>query len=205
MTADAQPLLRYPSYPEKEAQMRVAEWLVVHSIEDLDRRSAPSTSHYDVVGISHTLRRLFLDEHAAVGWSRRRLKLPEPRFEYTPRPVATPRSLDGGRTISPVLGFADASFTSPSQRSGVDAFLAAPIGQAYDHPISVRDLIDVYANVLGGVHTGKSLATVHDLVRSATISLDPYAERWARTLQHVAVVAARGLRPTADALRSSVR
>jgi len=48
--------------------------------------------------------------------------------------------------------------SNPTRELGVDDFLRTPIGQNREFVVTVRDLIRLYAHVLGGVHAGRPRA-----------------------------------------------
>lgn len=178
-----------------QASHNLAEWLLVHTLDDMEARTQPGQSRYGILGLAPLLRRALLDESPIVHLARSRLKLHAPRFECTPFVQSPPEPpVEGGRWLT-VLRLSGESFSEPTIKFGVEKFLAAPIGQLRRDDVTVLQLIRYFAHVHGGVHIGKPESALESLMQSIASASDEVAESWMEALRSIAVVTIRALRP----------
>jgi hypothetical protein len=128
--------------------------LYLSTLEDLQRLVALGDD-YSMLRASAMLRQLFLDSSPLVHQVNRqhRVKL---RFPVCGRGY-TAVVLEDAPTFYSALGGIHSSgpMSHSVEQLNLDQFLATPVLKLGPQVLSVRDLISISANVLGGVHKGK--------------------------------------------------
>jgi hypothetical protein len=187
--------LEMQTAPEREVVGRLAEQLLLWTVPDLQRRAA-SLDAYERLGSALVLRRTFLEKRTVPDLARKRLDLEQPTFTYTPMSRGADRM---GRWRS-VLGFADGRFAEPSVTATTKQFLQATAAWFNDEPISVRQVIRVFAHVAGGAHLGTPEDDFERVTQRAMAATPVVGQLWSRSLAAIAEVTARGLQPIAASL-----
>ncbi|MEV8023422.1 hypothetical protein [Microbacterium sp. NPDC080220] len=180
---------------------RLSEKLLAWTLPDLEQRSRPDADFYETLGLAAILRRTLTDKHPVVNSARARLRLPGPIFEFTPFDVPPPSP--PGHGLTPMLALAGDEFTEPTERANLRRFLSTPAGHLYSEPVSVRDMIDYFANVNGAVHLGKPKSRFEEVVQQFVVSTRMSTSLWTGTLRHIAIVSIRALRPLIEQIEAN--
>lgn len=197
----------YFGVPPREAEKRLARWLLPHRLRDLQSRLGEDADRYSKLGLSLIIRSLVIDGVNIEALARDRGKIPAPIFSYTPYevvPVSTPvlgglHQMDGG---SPrlVLAVTGESFAIPTVQGNLAKFLKAPVGQFHDQPVSLQEFVRAFAHILGGVHLGRPKEEHERLLQAAAAQVEPAIELWTSGLQPIGTVVHRALSPIAEAI-----
>lgn len=184
-----------------EATRRTAEWLLVNTIPDIERRLAPGMSRYEVLGLAPILRRTLLDRPPVFHVARKRLKIAAPSFRFTPyEPQPVIQHDASGERRQLVLALADGGFALPGVAADIEGFVGAPVGQHLTEPLTVKTIIRYFAHVHGGVHVGPPEDDAHELMQTIGSPAGHLQEVWMRPLRAIAAVTVETLRPVSDAL-----
>lgn len=181
----------------------MALWLLPERLADLHARIHSKATRYEILGIAAIVRSLILDPMTIESVARRRGAMPAPVFRYTPYEVRQGRSPgglhwhdSGEHTL--IFATAHSEFTRPTVSADLRSFLKAPAAQLRNEPVSVKQFVVAYANVLGGVHLGRPRSPHEDLLRTMVASLEDHTIHWSHTLQYIGWVTYRALLPIAD-------
>lgn len=147
-------------WKERARQSQLALWILDETTADIERRLSPDASPYEILGISHLVRRLLLDGNNVIDAARRDTELPPPVFHCTPfhAPNAPSEGSlywveDGEPELQ--LAFALNTFSEHSVALSLKELLQTPVALYRSMPLSVRDYVRAYAHVIGGVHLGR--------------------------------------------------
>lgn len=185
---------------DESAARRLAEWILVESVPDLQRRTQPSATAYEQLGVAAILRRLLLDKHPVLHRARSRLGLPEPVFEFVPHREPEIERAPTGLQMQFQIGSLDRA--SPTHSTGLEGFLAARAGTLFGAPVTVRDVIRHFAHAHGGVHLGAPESSFERVVQRIA-SVAPGHSIWTLGLASIGRVAARAMTPLATELREN--
>lgn len=185
---------------DEESAQRIAEWLLIESVEDLRDRTRADASRYDVLGISAVLRRTLSDRRPVLALSRARLKARAPQFSFTAWSGQVAEPPPGG--LMRVFDSAD-NFDTPTVTTDLDGFLSAEAGRFFRDPVTVRTLIRCFAHAYGGVHLGTPENEFERMAQRLVASHELLTRGWETTLKQIAVVAADALTPLAELLRAN--
>ena len=182
-----------------ESARRLAEWLLVESVDDLRMRSREGASRYERLGISAVLRRTLTDKRPVLPLARARLKLAPPMFSFTPWTGPDPEPTQGG--LIKVFDWAH-GFSIPTEMTDLDGLLKADVGHFFRKRVTVLDLIRYFAHVYGGVHLGKPTNDFEAVTQRFAASHELLAAGWEHALADIARVVIDGLTPLTDAIRA---
>lgn len=178
---------------DEAAARRLAEWLLVESVHDLEHRSRPDATPYERLGIAGVLRRLLLDRHPVLQRARARLSIPAPEFTFTPMP----RPVERHDTLRIAMSFGEIAPTGEATTGDLESFLQAPAAYSFGEFVSVKDVIRTFAHAYGGVHLGAPENRFERIVQRASSGL-PLAKHGATSaLAGLATVTLTGIRPIA--------
>ncbi|UOR02085.1 hypothetical protein MUN77_01755 [Leucobacter allii] len=180
-----------------ESLSAISEWVFCRTMVDLERRiNIPQmrTDRYEILQIAPLLRKLLIDGGNLVNRVNRRHKL---KIEFELVPFAKSdldcfemiqlTGLDGGLPLDKIPYWRVFEPSALMPRDGVESvslglshFLAAHIGVVTRKRVSVRDLVQFYCIVEGGVHIGEGrnplekglLATVPQELKSPMFGIN---------------------------------
>lgn len=143
--------------PKLGPEMMLAEWLLVETVADVQRRSEdPGTrSRYELLGIAPLLRKLLIDGRPLLNTVR--TARPEVPTEFRIRQWSASEDREHGQDLSYVLQLGGPELVGgPGDRAlpKLKHFIGACVGMVQGRPLTVREVVKYYANVEGGVHFG---------------------------------------------------
>jgi hypothetical protein len=175
--------------------------LFLESLAELERYVAIGDD-YAMLRAAALLRQLLIDESPLVHQVNQqyRLKL---RFHVCGRRYAEV-VLQMGPVFYSALGGIHRSgpMSHQVEEVSLDQFLAAKVLKLGDHILTVRDLISISANVLGGVHKGEARTEKEQAVESFNRQVIAFGHPIsAAQMKPVVLVALDGMAPLAKAIR----
>ncbi|MDR6141393.1 hypothetical protein QE375_000947 [Microbacterium foliorum] len=185
---------------DETSARRIAEWLLVETVGDLEHRCRDGATAYDRLGISAVLRRLLTDRHKILHPAIARLALPKPVFHFTPykKPYEHPEA-----KLRIAIAFGNPSEEPRTHSGNLEAFLASVAAYSFGEPVSVKDVIRQFAHTYGGVHLGKPGSPFERSVQRAGAVM-PYAVAgWSKSLVGIATVTLDAIKPIANDLKAS--
>jgi hypothetical protein len=178
--------------------------LYINTIEDL-RRKASVGDDYSMLRASAMLRQLFLDGTPLVHQLNQQYKV-KLRFPVCGR-AHRDIVLEDAPIVYSALGgiHSSGSMGRSVEQLTLDQFLATPVLKLGPQVLSLKDLIRISANVLGGVHSGdpqtpedNALAEFGKAVSVWGLAIE------AAQLKPIILVALDGLQPLTDAVSKDV-
>lgn len=179
---------------------QLVDWLYLETVNDMQQRCTPPHGHsarYRYLGLAPLLRKVLLDgDKSLIHQARRVPGRPAPVFHASPLPIPQQSTTGFGMGV----GLGPSVITSDVPPISLDKFLKLTAGYAGPHVLSVKEVIQHYAHVEGGVHLGRSKDPASDALQLAIADQPEGIADFVSGLAQIALVTVAGLLPLTAAV-----